>query len=63
MIDPAALSDFIDYWRANQGGAERANYTVFITQLCELFDLPKPGSGTGGVLGDYQFECPVRPDR
>jgi hypothetical protein len=53
------IDEFITYWQRNQGGAERANYTVFINQLCEVLDLPKPGAGAGGTLGDYQFEGPV----
>lgn len=59
MTATTDLAAFIDYWQRNQGGAERANYTVFVNQLCDVLDLPKPGAGEGGTLGDYQFEGPV----
>lgn len=59
MAPVTDLASFIAYWQANQGGAERANYTVFVNQLCEVLGLPKPGAGAGGILGDYQFEGPV----
>jgi hypothetical protein len=38
---PAAVEAFIARWQA-AGGSERANYQLFITELCELLDLPKP---------------------
>lgn len=32
---------FIARWQS-AGGSERANYQLFITELCELLGLPKP---------------------
>ena len=37
----AAIETFITRWQA-AGGSERANYQLFITELCALLDLPKP---------------------
>jgi hypothetical protein len=37
----AAIEPFITRWQA-AGGSERANYQLFITELCELLGLPKP---------------------
>jgi hypothetical protein len=34
--------------------AERANFQLYITELCDAIDVPKP-AGTG-----YEFELPVR---
>ncbi|MCX7165234.1 MAG: class I SAM-dependent DNA methyltransferase [Rhodocyclales bacterium] len=38
---PVAVEAFIVRWQA-AGGSERANYQLFITELCELLGLPKP---------------------
>ncbi|MCH9049771.1 MAG: class I SAM-dependent DNA methyltransferase [Proteobacteria bacterium] len=32
---------FIDRWGAS-GGGERSNYQMFLTELCDLIDVPKP---------------------
>jgi len=58
--DIAQLTSFIAKWVGVRGGAERANYTIFINDLCDALELPKPGLGIGGQLGDYQFEAPVQ---
>src|SRR5690606_14910064 len=34
------VNAFIDRWR-QAGGSERANYQLFLMELCELLDLPK----------------------
>ena len=38
MIDPAA---FIARWSAS-GAAERANYALFLAELCDLLEVPRP---------------------
>ena len=37
------LNAFITRWQ-HSSGSERANYQLFVTDLCELLDVPKPGS-------------------
>jgi hypothetical protein len=37
----ASLNAFISRWQ-KAGGSERANYQLFLTELCELLALPKP---------------------
>ena len=32
---------FIDRWAAS-GAAERANYQLFLSELCDLLDVPRP---------------------
>lgn len=54
------IGTFIEKWRGVKGGAERANYSQFINDFCQALDLPVPGVADGGVLGDYQFEGPVK---
>ena len=48
---------FIARWEAS-GGAERANYSLFLTEFCDLIGVPRPDAATGG-LGDYRFERAV----
>jgi hypothetical protein len=48
---------FISRWQAS-GGAERANYTLFLTEFCDLIGVARPAPATGG-LGDYRFERAV----
>jgi hypothetical protein len=59
MVDNAALRSLVDYWRDRQGGAERANYQLFLGQLARALGVPEPDAASGGTLGDYQFEGPV----
>ena len=41
MTDTDPIEAFIARWH-DAGGSERANYQLFITELCELLALPKP---------------------
>ena len=57
---PAALETFIARWRANEGGAERANYVLFLTEFCALLDLPQPDPADATHdRNDYVFERAV----
>jgi len=60
MGDAAEIEKFIARWRANEGGAERANYVLFLTELCTLLDLPQadPADATH-ERNDYVFERAV----
>ena len=39
------IASFIAHWQ-NSGGAERANYVLFLTQLCDLLGVPQPDDET-----------------
>lgn len=55
------LESFISRWTKGEGGAERANYSMFLSELCDVLDVARPDPATGGAkLGEYQFEGPVR---
>jgi hypothetical protein len=56
------LEAFIAKWSGLPGGAERANFQPFIGEFCRALGLPEPEPATGGLLSDYRFEAPVRPD-
>ena len=60
MGEDTALERFISRWRANEGGAERANYVLFLTELCSLLDLPQPEPADAShTRNDYVFERAV----
>ena len=47
------------YW-GKPGGAERATYQMFLTELAQTLGADTPNPGEGGTLGNYQFEGPVK---
>lgn len=52
---------FISRWCAGEGGAERANYALFLVELIDLLDLPHPDpAGATHENNDYVFERAVR---
>lgn len=53
------IDQFIRKWQGIKGGAERANYQLFLTEFAQALDLPTALPGEGGVLGDYQFDGPI----
>lgn len=55
--DIAAIDAFIARWQGS-GGAERANCQSFLSELCDLLDLPRPAPASGAG-GDYRYERPV----
>ena len=46
-------------WLGREGGAERANYQMFLTELTLALGLPTPDAKGQGI-GDYEFEAPVK---
>ena len=52
---------FIQRWTAREGGAERANYQMFLTELCDVIGVPRPDpAGAETHLNDYVFERAVK---
>src|SRR4051812_30503981 len=52
---------FIARWTAREGGAERANYGMFLTELCALIEVDPPDpAGVDTERNDYVFERSVR---
>lgn len=52
---------FIQRWTAREGGAERANYQMFLAELCDVIDVPRPDpAGAETHLNDYAFERAVK---
>jgi hypothetical protein len=53
---------FIRRWSKLEGGAERANYAMFLTELCALIGVPSPDPASADVRNNnYVFERAVRP--
>jgi hypothetical protein len=38
----ADLESFIGRWTAGDGGQERANYALFLSEVCDVLDVPRP---------------------
>jgi len=55
------IETFIRRWQGREGGQERANYALFLTELCSALGLdpPEPASATAEA-NDYVFERVVR---
>jgi hypothetical protein len=59
---PPLVESFIARWTAREGGAERANYQMFLSELCDILEVPRPDpAGSERELNDYVFERAVRP--
>ncbi len=57
----AALEAFIARWQGREGGQERANYAMFLTELCGVLDLAPPDPASAAAEeNDYAFERTVR---
>ena len=56
------IETFIGRWTSREGGAERANYQMFLSELCDVIGVKRPEpSGQERELNDYVFERAVRP--
>jgi hypothetical protein len=40
-MEERLIEEFIERW-ARSGGAERANYQLFLAELCQVLDVPRP---------------------
>lgn len=51
------IDSFIERWSGREGGQERANYALFLTELCAVLDLPAPDPANASrSTNDYVFE-------
>jgi SAM-dependent methyltransferase len=61
---PEPVERFIARWQGQEGGQERANYALFLTELCAALDLPQPDPAKAShEFNDYVFERSVRRNR
>lgn len=53
------VTSFIERWQ-NSAAAERANYQLFLSELCDYLEVPRPNPAVGDIrLDQYVFERPV----
>ena len=58
---PPAVDAFIARWQGRHGGQERANYALFLTELCDALGLPHPEPASAEhSSNDYVFERVVK---
>lgn len=54
------ISQFIERWSAS-GGSERANYQLFLSELCDVLEVPRPDPASDNTrTNDYVFERRVQ---
>ena len=55
--EPLTADSFIRRWSNREGGQERANYSLFLTELCDVLDVQHPDPAAAShALNDYVFE-------
>ncbi len=55
---------FIERWLGQEGGQERANYALFLTELCDVLGTPRPAPASSEhETNDYAFERQVQETR
>ncbi|MCX4244765.1 class I SAM-dependent DNA methyltransferase [Paraliomyxa miuraensis] len=58
--DSAKVEAFVSRWRASEA-SEMQNTQLFLAELCDLIEVPRPDPATGDAARDlYCFERPVR---
>lgn len=51
------IRSFIDRWAGREGGQERANYSLFLTELCDVLEVARPDPASAShEQNDYVFE-------
>ena len=56
-ISSEKLDAFIARWQGQEGGQERANYALFLTEFCDVLGLPHPDPADARhERNDYVFE-------
>lgn len=56
----ARIEEFIARWQGKEGGAERANYALFLTELCDVLEVARPDPASAAhEHNDYVFERAV----
>ncbi len=60
MTQPVPLETFITRWQANRGGQERANYALFLSELCDVLGVTRPDpAGPDTAMNAYVLERAV----
>ena len=57
---PASVEELIARSQGRDGGQERANYAMFLTELCAVLNVPQPDPAGDPLVNDYVFERVVK---
>lgn len=61
VTNTLTIDGFIDRWSGREGGQERANYGMFLSELCDVIGVVKPDpAGASHEHNDYVFERSVK---
>lgn len=61
LVSAVQIEAFIARWQGREGGQERANYALFLSELCDVIGAPRPDpAGATTELNDYVLERVVR---
>ncbi len=63
MTAAAAIETFITRWQGQEGGQERANYALFLSELCDILGVARPAPAPAAATtdeNDYVFERAVK---
>lgn len=59
--DQEQIDALIARWAGREGGQERANYALFLSELCDVLGVPRPEPASANPdANDYVFERVVR---
>jgi hypothetical protein len=59
--DPSRMEAFIARWQGQEGGQERANYALFLSELCDVLGVSRPAPAAATTEeNDYVFERAVK---
>jgi hypothetical protein len=54
------IEAFLARWGEGEGGQERANYALFLSELCDVLDVPRPDQAShDAATNAYAFERAV----
>ena len=55
------IDTFIARWQGREGGQERANYALFLSELCDVLGVARPEPASAHAeQNDYVFERVVK---
>ncbi len=61
MHSASKVDAFIQRWQGREGGQERANYALFLTELCDIIGVARPQpAAVSSEANDYVFERVVK---
>jgi hypothetical protein len=61
MAQPASPDAFIARWQGREGGQERANYALFLSELCDVIGVKRPEPASACTKdNDYVIERAVK---